>query len=124
MTSFILRVAAAVALLGAGLVHADLYLHGYRALAVIGPAFLLQAAASLALAVLLPCTDLLLLRLAAAGAAGGALVGFVLSRTVGLFGFTESGLQPAPEALLSVIAEFAVLALLTADVLYRKRLNR
>jgi hypothetical protein len=32
-------------------------------------------------------------------------VAFVLSRTVGLFGFTEHGWEPAPHAALTVVAE-------------------
>ncbi|WP_103336578.1 hypothetical protein [Amycolatopsis sp. CA-126428] len=53
----------------------------------------------------------LLLRIAAAGLAAGASAGFVLSRTTGLFGFSERGFQPAPKALLSVVAEVAVVVL-------------
>ena len=62
-----------------------------------------------------------LLWLAAAGLAGGALIGFGLSRTVGLFGFVERGLQPAPQALLSILAETAVFALAAASF---RRLRR
>ncbi|WP_026421298.1 hypothetical protein [Actinokineospora inagensis] len=122
MTSTLLRIAAALGLVGAGVIHADLYIHGYRVLSFVGPAFLLQAAASFALAVLLPFTSLVLLRLAAVGAAFGALVGFVLSRTVGLFGFSEHGLEPSPQALLSIVAEVAVLLFLAADFIVRPRL--
>jgi hypothetical protein len=114
-----LGIAAGLAL--TGYLHADLYVHGYRGLHVIGPSFLWLAGASFALAALFVVAALLvaavavpepaLLRLAAAGLAAGALVGFVLSRTVGLFGFLERGLQPAPQALLSLVAESAVLLL-------------
>ncbi|MFJ2737956.1 hypothetical protein ACIO2U_37565, partial [Streptomyces sp. NPDC087317] len=53
-----------------------------------------------------------LLKLAAAGVALGALGGFAASGTVGVFGFTEHGLQPAPQALLSILAETGTLLLL------------
>lgn len=108
-----LGIAAGLAL--TGYLHADLYVHGYRGLHVIGPSFLWLAGASFALAALFVAAvavpEPALLRLAAAGLAAGALVGFALSRTVGLFGFLERGLQPAPQALLSLVAESAVLLL-------------
>jgi hypothetical protein len=46
-----------------------------------------------------------------------ALAAFALSRTVGLFGFTERGWQPSPHAAVSVIAEVLTVALVTASVL-------
>ncbi|WP_055590153.1 hypothetical protein [Peterkaempfera griseoplana] len=109
-----LRSAAAATLAVSGYIHAQLYIDGYRFIHVIGPLFLLQAASSFALAVLLLIgTPPLLVRIAAAGAALGALGGFVASRTVGVFGFTEHGLQPAPQAVLSLLAEAGTLLLLT-----------
>jgi hypothetical protein len=47
------------------------------------------------------------------------LGGFVLSRTVGLYGFVEHGLQPAPQALLSLVFEIAVLLLLAMPLARR-----
>ncbi|WP_205660923.1 hypothetical protein [Amycolatopsis vastitatis] len=41
-----------------------------------------------------------------------------MSRTTGLSGFSERGFQPAPQALLSVLAEVAVVVLV-AIALYR-----
>ncbi|WP_225812564.1 hypothetical protein [Streptomyces spinosus] len=110
-----LRTATAASLAAGGYLHAWLYLDGYRSVPVIGPLFLLQAGASLALAVLLLIgTPPLLLRIAAAGVALGALAGFAASRTVGVFGFTEHGLRPAPQAVLSLLAETGTLLLLAA----------
>jgi hypothetical protein len=43
--------------------------------------------------------------------AGGSLVAFALSRTVGLFGFSEQGWQPSPHAALDVVAELLTLGL-------------
>jgi hypothetical protein len=84
--------------------------------------FLLQAAVSFAVAALLVFVAPPILRLLAAGAAAGALFGFLLSRTVGVFGFTERGFDPAPDALLSVVAE--VLCLLLIGVLWGRELRR
>jgi hypothetical protein len=107
------RLVAAAGLAVSGYVHADLYEnHGYRFIPRIGLAFQWQAAASFAVAVLLPLTGLVLLRLAAAGLATASLAAFTMSRTVGVLGFEEHGWQPAPQALLSVLAEAAVLAVL------------
>ena len=118
--------AAATCLAVTGYVHADLYVEGYRAIAVIGPAFLAQASASLAVAGLLVAAvrwpdGLPILRCAAGALAAGALAGFAASRTVGVFGFVERGLQPAPQALISVLSEVGVLLLLGVDWLSRRR---
>lgn len=106
------RLVAAALLAATGYVHTELYLHGYRAIPAVGPMFLLLAAGSFAVAVLLLASESIVLRLLAIGLSGAALVGFLLSRTVGVFGFVEHGWQPAPDAVLSVVFEFGVLALL------------
>ncbi|WP_275461623.1 hypothetical protein [Streptomyces noursei] len=109
----VLRSMTAATLATSGYVHAQLYIDGYRFIPVIGPLFLLQASTSFACAALLLIgTPPLLLRTAAAGVALGALGGFAASRTVGVFGFTEHGLQPAPQAALSLLAEVGSLLLL------------
>ena len=107
-----MRYVTAVLLALSGYIHADLYLHGYQVIPLVGPAFLLQASGSFAIAVLLLFGNALIPRLAAAGLAVGALAGFVVSRTVGIGTFIEHGFDPAPQALISVLAEVAVLALL------------
>jgi hypothetical protein len=121
-----LRLAAAVCLAVSGYLHADLYIHGYRTIPSIGAAFLVQASASFAVALLLIVGALvtrepLVLRLAAAALAAGALVGFVASRTVGVFGFVERGFQPSPQAMLSVLTEAGVLLLLAVETMARRR---
>jgi hypothetical protein len=110
--SLLTRLGAASCLAISGLIHAQLYLHGYRMLPGVGPAFLLQASGTLAVALLLALSTAAVLRLAAAGLAAGALVGFIASRTIGVFGFVEYGLQPEPQALISIVVEIAALSLL------------
>ena len=107
-----LRVASAATLSVSGYIHAQLYVTGYRFIHVVGVLFLLQASASFAVAALVLAGGPVLLRLAAAGAAAGALGGFAASRTVGVFGFTERGWQPSPQSLISVLVEVATLLLL------------
>jgi hypothetical protein len=57
----------------------------------------------------------------AVSAAGGALVAFVLSRIVGLFGFSERGWVPSPRAAISVGAEVLTI-LLGRTVSVRQRI--
>jgi hypothetical protein len=53
--------------------------------------------------------------LAAAALAAGTLTAFALTRTSGgLFNFQERGLQPAPQALIALVAEVGVLVALGA----------
>ncbi|MCU7724949.1 hypothetical protein ODJ79_14575 [Actinoplanes sp. KI2] len=110
----VIRLVVVATVAVSGYVHAELYVDGYRFVPHVGPMFLLQAAVSFALATLLLLGGPLLVQLAAAGTALGALGGFVLSRTVGIWGFTERGFQPHPQALVSVLSELATLGLLTA----------
>lgn len=111
MRDILFRIAVALCLAGTGWVHTELYLGGYRQIAYVGPAFLVLASGSFAVAVLLPMSGSPVLRLLAAGLALGALFGFVMSRTVGIFGFVERGLQPAPQAVLSLLFEIIAVVL-------------
>jgi hypothetical protein len=110
------RVITAGLLAGSGYIHLHLYLDGYRYIPTVGNLFLVQEAGSFAVALLLLVGGALVLRLAAAGLATGALVGFVLSRTSGVAGFTERGWNPAPDALASVLVEVAVLLIVAAGL--------
>jgi hypothetical protein len=103
------RVVISASLVVAGYEHALLWSSGYRDVPVIGLAFIVQASASFALALLILLGGPWTLRLAAAGLSAGALGAFVLSRTVGIFGFVERGWDPAPHAAISVAAEVVTL---------------
>ncbi|WP_030439174.1 hypothetical protein [Actinoplanes subtropicus] len=116
-----IRLAVVATVAESGYVHAKLYVDGYRSIPHIGPLFLLQAAVSFALAALLLFGAPPILQLAAAGTALGALGGFLLSRTVGVWGFTERGFQPHPDALLSVLSEIATLVLIATLWTYLRR---
>jgi hypothetical protein len=118
------RIAIAAAVAVSGVSHAYLYIHGYQHIPTIGKAFLVQASASLALAVLILAGGPAWLRWVAAMLAGGSLVAFGLSRTVGLFGFSEQGWQPSPHAAIDVVAELLVVALWAVDVVGQLRAVR
>ena len=104
-TDILPRIGLAASLAASGASHAYLYIHGYQHIPTIGTSFLVQASVSFALALLILVGGPGWLRWAAAGLAGGSLVAFALSRTVGLFGFSERGWDPSPHAAISVGAE-------------------
>ncbi len=122
-----LSLGAAVLIAAGGYVHFCLYRHGYRVIPVIGPGFLIQVISSAAIAVALvvpwrglrirqwvihPATEV---RLGALALSVGTLIAFGLTRRPGgLFNFQERGLQPAPQALIALIAESGALILLAA----------
>jgi hypothetical protein len=117
-----IRGCTALATAVTGYVHANLYVDGgYRVIHVVGPAFLLLSSSAFAVAVLLLIGGSLVPRLGAAAVAAGALGGFAMSRTIGVFGFTERGLQPAPQALISLISELGALVLVLCwEVMMRR----
>jgi hypothetical protein len=88
-----------------GISHADLYAHGYGEIPTIGTGFLVQASVFLALAALILVGGPDWLIWVSGALAVGALGAFALSRTVGIAGFIEKGWDPAPHAVVSVLAE-------------------
>ena len=121
--SIVLRVAISASVAVSGVVHAYLYTSGYRDIPTVGPAFLLQGSVFCALAMLILIGGPAWLQLVAAVGAAGSLVAFALSRTVGLFGFIETGWEPSPYTWLSVVAEVMTI-LLVAAAFIRRRARR
>jgi O-antigen/teichoic acid export membrane protein len=119
----IVRIGIAVALVVSGISHAYLYIHGYQHIPTIGAAFVLQASVSFAVAALILVGGPEWLEWSAAVIAGGALGAFVLSRTVGLLGFSERGWQPSPHAAVSVIAELLTVGLWMGYLVGRRRVG-
>lgn len=118
--SLLIRIGFTASLMVSGASHAYLYIHGYRHIPDIGAAFLVQASASFAVALLVLIGGPAWLRWAGAALAGGSLVAFVLSRTVGLEGFLERGWEPSPHAALTVGAEALTVLLWAADLTTRR----
>ena len=88
-----LRIVGAALLAVMGWIHLDLWLAGYRTIAVIGPAFLLNVLTGFGLAVLLLIAPRRFLPwVAGLGAltALGTLGGLLCSTFLGLFGFKET----------------------------------
>jgi hypothetical protein len=121
--TFLIRIGLALSLAISATSHAYLYIHGYQHIPTIGTAFLIQASVSFALALLIVAGGPGWLQWGAAAVASGSLVAFALSRTVGLFGFSERGWDPSPHAAISVAAE-VLTVLLWAATLARWRLAK
>jgi hypothetical protein len=120
IANLVLRIVLGASVAVSGVVHAYLYIHGYRDIPAVGPAFLLQGSVFCALAVLILAGGPAWVQLVAAIGAAGSLVAFALSRTVGLLGFIETGWQPAPYAAITVVAELLTL-LLAGTMALRQR---
>jgi hypothetical protein len=118
-----MRILIATTLVISGVVHAYLYVHGYRHVPAIGNAFLTRASAFVALAILILAGGPGWLRVAAAIGAAGALVAFGLSRTTWLFGFVEVGWE-SPSGVIAVIAEVATVMLCGMWAFSRKSTRR
>jgi hypothetical protein len=119
-TNVALRVGIAATLAISGLEHAYLYIHGYSHIPTVGTGFLVQASVFLAVAVLVLVGGPDWLVWASGLLALGALGAFAMSRSVGLFGFTETGWAPSPHAAVTVAAEVITLALAVLWVLRRR----
>jgi len=78
---------AAALTLGNGIIHWMLWSNGYRGIRVVGPAFLLNTVIAVALALLIVVRPSVVVGLAALVFSLGTLSAFLLSETVGLFGF-------------------------------------
>jgi hypothetical protein len=116
-----IRISLSAMLALSGVIHAYLYIQGYRYIPTIGPAFLWQASVFCALAVLIVAGGPAWLRWAGAALSVAALIAFALSRTVGLSGFIERGWDPSPQATLSVISEVLAVVLVAVSVVGSRR---
>jgi plastocyanin len=122
--SRIIRIIAAALVLGAGLVHLELYFSGYRSVpnANLGRSFILNAVAAAVIAIALVARPDKLIRVAGIAYAAGTLGAFALSRTdKGIFGFTEHGLNPTPRGAIALICEIGAIVLLVLTFVLDRR---
>jgi hypothetical protein len=110
----ILALAGAVALVWSSVIHLQLWSDGYRAISVIGPLFLIQGIAGIALALILVAFRSAVMLAAGAVLLAGTAVGLLLSAGISLFGYRES--LAVPYAASSLTVEFAGTAVLAAAV--------
>ena len=106
----LLAVAGAALLIWSAVIHLQLWSDGYRDISVIGPLFLIQGIASIALALPLVIFRRLVLLAAGAILLAATAVGLLLSAGIGLFGYQES--LAVPYAGTSLVVEFTGAAVL------------
>jgi hypothetical protein len=110
MTARLTRLFAAAMLLSGGIVHLHLWNGGYRYIPRIGPLFLANFVGSIALAGAVIVSRRAGVNVAGIAFAGASLVALILSRTVGLFGFTE--MIWTPDAVKTLAAELGAITTL------------
>ena len=106
----LLAVAGAALLVWSAVIHLQLWSDGYRDISVIGPLFLIQGIAGIALALPLVVFRRLVLLAAGAILPVATAAGLLLSAGIGLFGYQES--LAVPYAETSLVVEFTGAAVL------------
>lgn len=119
MTARLTRSLAAVLLLAGGVLHLNLWTGGYRFVPTIGPLFMVNFVASIALAAAVLTSRRTSVALAGMTFAAGSLVALVLSRTIGVFGFTE--MVWTTQALRTLASEVGTIAALGAALMLQRR---
>ncbi len=108
----VLVIAGAALMVWSSVIHLQLWSDGYRSISVIGPLFLIQGVAGIALAVVLAVFRRLILMAAGAVTMAATAAGLLLSAGIGLFGYHES--LAVPYTGSSLVVEFASAAVLAA----------
>lgn len=106
----ITRLPAAVSLAVGGIIHLQLWLSGYRVIPYVGPFFIANVVVSALLALALVARNDPRVTLVAIVFSLASLVALVMSRTVGLFGFTEPAWTD--QAVRATTAEFGAIVAL------------
>jgi hypothetical protein len=120
-TMWLLYLCDAALLVTSGLIHLHLWDIAYRHVATLDVLFLVQVVLCLATAAALLITRHLLVVLGAMALMAGTLVGFLLARTVGIFGFKLTFSSTEAYTVLVVEAAGIVLLGLTAWLMTRRR---
>ena len=121
---WLLYLADAGLLVASGLIHLHLWDIAYRHVKTLDVLFLVQVVLCLLAAVTLLVTRHLLVVAGAAALMAGTLVGFVLARTVGIFGFRLTFSSGLADTVLVVEAAAVVMLVLTAWLQLRQRGRR
>ena len=118
---WLLYLCDAALLITSGLIHLHLWDIAYRHVATLDVLFLVQVVLCLATAAALLVTRHLLVVLGAMALMAGTLVGFLLARTVGIFGFKLTFSSAEAYTVLVVEVAGIVLLGLTAWLMTRRR---
>jgi hypothetical protein len=119
MTARLARAFAAALLLAGGIVHFNLWNSGYRHIPTIGLLFMANFVGSIALAAAVMTSRRAGVAFAGITFAAGSLVALVLSRTVGVFGFTEA--IWTTQATTTLVTEVGAIVALGAAVIIQRR---
>jgi hypothetical protein len=111
----------AVLLIASGLIHLHLWDIAYRHVKTLDVLFLVQVVLTLLTAFILLATRHLLVVLGAAALMAGTIAGFLLARTVGIFGFRLTFISTEAYAVLVVEAVAVVLLGITARLQLKRR---
>lgn len=112
------RLLAAAFVVASGVMHLNLWLDGYRGIPHIGPLFLVNFAASVVVGGALFFRGGVRLVLLAVAFSIGSLVALVMSRTVGLLGFSETW---TPRALQTLALELGAVLMLVSSLAGERR---
>jgi hypothetical protein len=118
---WLLYLADAGLLVASGLIHLHLWDIAYRHVATLDVLFLVQVALCALAAVALLVTRHLLAVLAAAALMAGTMVGFLLARTVGIFGFKLTFSSGLADTVLAMEVAGVILLALTGWLQLRRR---
>jgi hypothetical protein len=118
---WLLYVCDAGLLVTSGLIHLHLWDIAYRHVKTLDVLFLVQVAACLLAALILLVTRHVLVVLGAAALMAGTIVGFLLARTVGIFGFRLTFSSAEAYTVLVVEATAIVLLSVTAWLQLKQR---
>jgi hypothetical protein len=116
---WLLYLADAGLLVASGLIHLHLWDIAYRHVKVLDVLFLVQAALTLVVVVVLLATRHLLVVLGATLLMAGTIAGFILARTVGIFGFHLTFSSGLAYTVLIIEGAAVLLLSLTAMTQYR-----
>jgi hypothetical protein len=107
-------------LLASGAIHLNLWDIAYRHVPTLGPLFLVQVIAAFVIGITTIATRHALALVAGAGLCAGTILGFILVRTVGLFGFKLGFSSGEANTVLVIEAIAVVLLLVTAVLMWRR----
>jgi hypothetical protein len=108
-------------LIASGLIHLHLWDIAYRHVKTLDVLFLVQVVLTLLTAAILLVTRHLLVVLGAAALMAGTIIGFVLARTVGIFGFHLTFISTEAYIVMVVEAVAIVMLGITARLQFGRR---
>jgi hypothetical protein len=108
-------------LVASGIIHLHLWDIAYRHVATLGPLFLVQAISAVVIAVAIVATRHILAVAAGLALVAGTIVGFILARTVGIFGFKLPFSSGLANTVVIIEAVAVVTLSLTGALLWRRR---